>query len=366
MKILLYLKSKDYTYGGPAHVCRTFKFLLEKKQNTNLSISIWDDNDIKSLNNNELEDKISDYDLVSIHGIWSFKNSKIAKICRKCLVPYVISLHGMLDPWSWKKNFFFKIIFFYFFLKKDFKYASLVHCLNIFELDLAKKFLQNKNICIFENLLDHKNYILNHKFYNQKKIGDLQLLYFGRITKKKGLEKFLNSISTVKKKFVLKIVGPANTKEDIKYLNKLKFLTNKLGLNSRVKFYDPISQDKEKSKIINEANIFVLPSLQEGDSVALKESVLHGLPLLITKDCKFNVSFDNKQFGYYLDNKLSNAKEIIEELIDMDDIKYKKLSDNAVEYSENFKITNEKINLLNSIFEDIIRSKKNYNFKRIY
>ena len=362
MKILLFVKSKYYTYGGPAYVCKIFKSLLTNNIKKNIEVDINDEKDIKLLNQKELINKISQYDLVSIHGIWSLKNSLIAKICRKCLIPYIISLHGMLDPWSWKKNFFFKVIYYLTFLKKDLKYASSVHCLNNFELELTKKFLKKKNIFIFENVLENKNYTFDPGRLKKKISGKLDILYFSRITKKKGLEKFLKVISGVKKDFFIKIIGPSNTSEDQKYLKKLKELTYELKLTENVKFYDAVGNNYKKSMTLSSADLFILPSSQEGDPIVLKESIFHGVPLLITRNCKFEVSYNNKIFGYFLNEDFSNAKKILERLIDMDNKSYEQLKKNAITYSKKFLSNDKKTNELNLIFENIIRSKDNNNF----
>ena len=43
---------------------------------------------------------------------------------------------------------------------------------------------------------------------------------------------------------------------------------------------------KEKYYIKND--FFILPSDDEADSMAIKESMGHGLPVIITKECKFD------------------------------------------------------------------------------
>ena len=366
MRILFYLKSKDFTYGGPAYVCQSIRsFFIKYNLVNNFEIEIKDDSDYKNLTSKALEREICNYDLVSIHGIWSFKNSLIAKICRKMFIPYTISLHGMLDPWSWKKNFFFKLLFYLFYLRKDFKYSSSLHCLNKFEFNLTKKFLKNNNVYIFENLLDDSAYKIDEKLLKKKSKGEVKVLYFGRITEKKGLDKFINSIKKNDKNFLLNIVGPANTKEDQEYLLKLKKLTQKFDLKKKVLFHNAISQNEKKSDIINSSDFFLLPSMAEGDSVALKESVLHGLPLLITKNCKFEVEHKNKIFGYYLEDDFSNVNKIIETIINMDEINHHRMRLNAIEFSKKFKINQKKIGELFELYENIIRSKNNKKIHRV-
>ena len=366
MKILLYLKSKDFTYGGPAYVCESLRNFFKKYDLLkDFEIEIKDDNAFNNLSKNKLSKEISKYDLVSIHGIWSFRNSFIAKICRKNFIPYTICLHGMLDPWSWRKNFFFKFVFYLFYLKKDFQYASSIHCLNRFEFELTKKYLKNNNVFIFENLLDDTSYDIKNQSFKRKKQGVLQILYLGRVTGKKGLDKFISAISHIDKKFLLKIVGPANTNEDRAYLLKLKKLTKDLKLEDKIKFFEPIKENLKKSEIINESDFFLLPSMAEGDSVALKESVLHGLPLIITKNCKFEIEYNNMKFGYYLNDDFSNVENIIKTVIAMNENEHNLLRKNALNFSEKFKISKNKIYILFEIYENIIRSKINKNILKV-
>ena len=367
MKILLYLKSKDFSYGGPAYVCRSIKKFFNKYQFSNkIEISIRDDNDFKCLSKREKNLEILKYDLVSIHGIWSFNNSKVAQLCRKFFIPYTICLHGMLDPWSWKKNFFFKIIFYQLFLKKDFTYASSIHCLNKFEYELTKKFLRTNNVFIFENLLDASTYKTNNEeSFNRNKAHKPIILYFGRITEKKGLDKFLSQIFNYNKDFLLKIVGPTNTGEDRVYYNRIKKMVKDLKLENKVEFAEPVQKNKKKSEIMNKADFFILPSEAEGDSVALKEAVLHGLPLIITKNCKFHIEINNQIFGYYINNDLSNVKNILNKIIEMKENEYLNLRKNAMKFSEKFKVNEYKIYEFYKIYENIIRSKNNHNIFRV-
>src|ERR1051325_1146397 len=45
-----------------------------------------------------LQQEIAGFDLVHIHGLWSFPSAAAARLARKNRVPYVISPRGMLDP----------------------------------------------------------------------------------------------------------------------------------------------------------------------------------------------------------------------------------------------------------------------------
>ena len=219
--------------------------------------------------------------------------------------------------------------------------------------------MKNNNVFIYENLLDDKSYDIKNKIFKSKKPDQVQILYLGRITEKKGLDKFISAIKNIDKNFLLKIVGPSNTSEDREYLLKLKKITKGLKLEHKIKFFEPVKENLKKSEIINESDFFVLPSMAEGDSVALKESVLHGLPLIITKNCKFEIQHNNMKFGYYLNDDFSNIEKIIETVIAMNENEHMMLRKNALNYSEKFKISRSKIYILYEIYENIIRSKFN-------
>jgi len=40
--------------------------------------------------------------LAHFHGIWQPRALQISAHCRSRRVPYVVSPHGMLEPWAWK------------------------------------------------------------------------------------------------------------------------------------------------------------------------------------------------------------------------------------------------------------------------
>ena len=57
----------------------------------------------------KLRELIADADLVHTHGMWEEIHHQACSIARQRGVPYVMSPHGMLDPWSlsqsrWKKR----------------------------------------------------------------------------------------------------------------------------------------------------------------------------------------------------------------------------------------------------------------------
>src|SRR4051812_13665843 len=50
-----------------------------------------------------LREHIREFDVVIIHGIWTYHGWCAARVARAAGVPYVVFLHGMLDSWFAKR-----------------------------------------------------------------------------------------------------------------------------------------------------------------------------------------------------------------------------------------------------------------------
>ena len=66
-----------------------------------------------------------------------------------------------------------------------------------------------------------------------------------------------------------------------------------------------------------------MPSYDEADSMALKESIAYGLPVIVTKECKF-FDVEKNKIGYFIDHdpiniykKISNINYDTSELTEM-------------------------------------------------
>ena len=53
----------------------------------------------------------------------------------------------------------------------------------------------------------------------------------------------------------------------------------------------------QKNSLFREIDVFILPSEDEADSIAIKEALASGKPVVISKECKLNS--DNKNAGFY-------------------------------------------------------------------
>lgn len=103
-----------------------------------------------------------------------------------------------------------------------------------------------------------------------------KIISVGSLTKNKNHEMLIKSISSISDNIHLTIVGDGLLK------NHLQNLVVELGMVDKVTFYGLASQP-ELVKLLQESDIFVLPSLYETFAVVLIEAMACGLPVVATK-----------------------------------------------------------------------------------
>ena len=140
-----------------------------------------------------------------------------------------------------------------------------------------------------------------------------------------------NNINDVK--FV--IVGPSNKNN----LDKLKNKIKKLELDAFFEIRESINSINQKNALFRETDIFILPSKDEADSIAIKEALASGKPVVISRECKILPDNKSQQFIKIIDNQI--AKTYYNEILNFynNRKKLKNLSHQIHLYSkENFSI----------------------------
>ena len=103
-------------------------------------------------------------------------------------------------------------------------------------------------------------------------------LFLSRISWKKGLERLLTAWHDVQD---LPLVLAGNDDED--YTPKLRRLVRSLGLESRVVFTGPVS-DEHKWALYKKAELFLLPSYSENFGMVVGEAMAMGCPVVVTPE----------------------------------------------------------------------------------
>ncbi|MBX3435501.1 MAG: glycosyltransferase [Pirellulales bacterium] len=223
-------------------------------------------------------------DLVHTHGLWQLLSASVSAWERATRKPYLVSPHGMIDPWAlrlsrWKKRLALAL-----YENRHLRRAACLHALCDAERDSARAMGLCNPVAVIPNgvnlpaapapLAD----------------GPRQLLFLGRLHPKKGLSELLagwTSLSATERREWRLVVAGA---DDAGMLPGLRRQAADAGIADSVDLVGP-KYGRDKHELICASSAFVLPSHSEGLPVAALEASSYGLPLLITDHCNLPEMF---------------------------------------------------------------------------
>lgn len=228
-------------------------------------------------------------DIVHIHGIWEPMLVRIARAARAAGTPYIISPHGMLDPYSLSQKGFKKKLAMALVYRTMLDHAAGLHTLNRDEADLIRPLgLRAELITValgldideLQPLPERGQLIAELPQLDGKKF----FLFLSRLHHKKGLD----LLAPAYKKFLegggdwhMVIAGPDGGAQ-----GPFEQQLAELACADKVHLIGSVWGEK-KLAALADADAFILPSRQEGFSQAITEAMLSKLPIIATENCHF-------------------------------------------------------------------------------
>lgn len=263
----------------------------------------------KWLYSKQWKDKIYDIlkakkiDVFHIHGVWLYPQYIAAKIAVKEKLPFVLSTHGMLQPWMWKKGKLKKKIYFNFLIKKTFNNASLLHTITENETENLRKLFINQNFKEIPNL------IFMDKSLEPITIVEKYILYIGRLNKTKGIDLLIKAFSSINQKdFKLKIAGEINS-----YKEELDKIILKFDLNDKIEFLDIVKGDF-KTSLFKKAWVVVSPTYSDVIGMVNLESASFKTPVITTYKTGLKEEW-NMNGGKLINPNVEELKEALFEVL---------------------------------------------------
>lgn len=264
-----------------------------------------------------LQKELVNFDLVHIHEIWHYPVFACYKAAKAKQKPYIITVHGSLEPSCLNYKAFKKKIYTALIERKILEEASALHAVTEDEVKSIRDFVDNKNIyCVpnglnieaLESLPDKNTLEGIYPQIKNKKV----ILFLGRIHPKKGLDILAEAFGKIIRKqhnACLLIVGP----DSDSYRSQIEKILTREDVLDKAVFTGTLTGNL-KLAALNRADIFVLPSHSEGFSMSILEAMGCGLPVVITKQCHFP-EVEQMQAGKIIDGDANELSEIILELL---------------------------------------------------
>jgi glycosyltransferase involved in cell wall biosynthesis len=221
---------------------------------------------------------IKDVDVVLVHGFYSFFTLYAVFVSSVFKKKLFLRPAGMLDRDSIGNGPPLKII-----LRKLYIYMIGVLLVNsssniIFNSSKEKKssiYGQLKKSLIIVNGTDFDSVKECNNIDKYFAVGKLNLLFLGRIHEIKGIKKLLESFNNL----------PSDIKNKVDFVvagtGCKKYCDSMVVINSQVRFVGQIT-DKDKYMCLNEADIYIQPSVTEGLSNSMMEALSCNTAVIIT------------------------------------------------------------------------------------
>jgi glycosyltransferase involved in cell wall biosynthesis len=212
--------------------------------------------------------KIPKNSIMHIHIAQAFVPEIAHLVSKIKRIPYITHIHG--EPMPTGKFGFLLPLYRKLITKKILSDSEKVICLSEdYKQFIHKKYKINENkITVIPNGISEKFFIDEKK----KIIKTPNLLYVGRLSADKNVNKLIEAVSQLKNKAVLHIVGEGEKKAELKKLIVEK-KTKNIILHGKKTGIELINFYKR-------SNIFMLASSSEGQPLTLLEAMASGTPII--------------------------------------------------------------------------------------
>lgn len=246
-----------------------------------------------------LEQHVSDYDAVTVHGIWQYQSQVVRAACRNAGVPYFLFIHGALDPWfrerypgkHVKKALYWRL----------FEHRSLRDARSVLYTCEEERLLAGTAFAPYrarEAIVSlgveepRGNPALQREAFlsaNAHLRGKRILLFVGRLHPKKGCDVLIEAFSRVchrDENLHLVLVGPDESRGGPGGAGPgteagLRSLAESLGVGDRITWTGLLNDDI-KWGAYRAADVFALTSHSENFGLVVAEALACGLPVLIS------------------------------------------------------------------------------------
>jgi glycosyltransferase involved in cell wall biosynthesis len=253
---------------------------------------------------------------VHIHGIWETHCAMAAGIARACKRPYIVSAHGMLEPWALRHKRFKKALYAALSETRRLQRAACLRALTEDEVDDYRRLGLTNPIAIVPGGIEPQTSVNADLFLQTlpQLAGKRIVLFLGRLHPKKGVPLLIQAWARIAQQAEdahLVIAGPDSENT----LASLEKLTDELALRSSVTFAGMMSGELKWSALAA-SSLFVLPSYSEGFSVSVLEALAMSVPVVVTVPCHIR-EVAVHDCGWVIQPKLGPLESAIEEFLSL-------------------------------------------------
>ena len=274
------------------------------------------------------------FDIAHIHGVWEQCLASVGKFAKRNSIPYVIAPHGMLDHYSMARSRTKKWIARYVFGTQAMlrnaaaaQFGTEDESAEAASLNHPWKPFIIRNGVPEEIFTQPKTSLDVISLFPQLAGADPLFVFYSRMHHKKGIDILLEAISRTAGEFPRAKYLIAALAQDQQYENTIRDRASKEDVAKSVVVTTELTGSRGAG-ILQLADVFVLPSRQEGFSMAILEAMANGLPLLISDMCHMQFVTDIKA-GFVSDISVDQFSAALRQMLELSKDGRKQLGQNG-------------------------------------
>jgi glycosyltransferase involved in cell wall biosynthesis len=274
---------------------------------------------------------LQEYDVVHVHGIFTYPSTVAMAICRQQKVPYLNRPFGQLCQWSLEQSQQKKAIYLKVIEKANLQGAKVLHLTALQEQTELTQLQWHLSSVIIPHGLTPPKLIKNSHGQLCQLLGITEeipiLLFLSRLHPKKGLDKLIPALARLEQNFAFVLAG-SGTPE---YEAEIDQLLAKYQLKSRTYKLGFVAGQK-KNLCFQGADLYLLPSYSENFGIAVLEALGAATPTLVTPGVALAPDIERHQVGYVVPQEPTAIHQAIEKYLSLSSSERAELSQQARQF----------------------------------
>lgn len=244
-----------------------------------------------------------DCDVLHTHGLWMMPNVYPELVTRRTGKPLILSPRGMLARDALKYSKLAKMIFWSIWQSRAVEGVNCFHATSEGELCDIRAFGLTAPVAVIPNGIDVPPVEFRSSGESEKFV-----LALGRLHPKKGLESLISAFARISSDFAewkLRIAGFDQDGHSETLMRQIR----SLGVGSQVSVSGAVV-GIEKIRLMRDAAVFALPSLNENFAVTVAESLSVETPVISSKGAPWS-RLEAKRCGWWVDHGIEPLAEAL-------------------------------------------------------
>jgi glycosyltransferase involved in cell wall biosynthesis len=227
---------------------------------------------------------VAEADVVHVHAIWEEIQHAACRAAWRAGAPYVMTSHGMLDPWNMSNGWHKKRLYLAWRMRANLERAAALHFATTIERDAVERLGIVRPVIVepfgidveeFANLPEPGSFVAKHPELARKRM----ITYLGRLDYGKGLELLIPAFARAAgEDAMLVIIGPDSHSG---YRRTVESMIDQHGMRERTLLTGMLS-GREKLAALVDSYLLAHPSYHENFGVAVVEALACGCPVIVS------------------------------------------------------------------------------------